>query len=195
MKWPRYLLAHVKCSSNKVRRARIETLRFRLRLRERWRGIRDTGKRMNGQSDGEPHWAEELQRCVLWLLSLDRRDAREVVWCGWISCCPSTAHIRHVNLPFPDSSPHRSPPLMILFSAVEEGHTSFIQILSRVCFAHLRYIAGPACRMTQGLLILWKEKKRAPISEKHIQTDGKQTLSDLCSRSARSVRTYVCMPH
>lgn len=155
MKWPWHLLARVKgLSYKRLRRTRIETLESDLKQavalpegatgEEREEREKEKETVTRGLSDREPHWAEVL-RCkdssVLWRL-IREADLIGAMWCERgrlsISCSHSTACISVLSISaFCHSSPSMPPLLswcsLFSLSVVEEGHTSFIQILPFVC--------------------------------------------------------------
>lgn len=169
MKWPWHLLARVKrLSCKRLRRTRIETLLESDWMQvvvlpegaRKWEEIEKDKSHI--LSDREPQRAEEL-RCEATSALLRLISGSALIGLMWfergrfsISYSHTTACLS-VNLCLPPRL--TSPPHFYLYvlslSVAEESHTSFIQILSIcVCFAHLWYIAGPACRMTQRLFIL-----------------------------------------
>lgn len=170
MKWAWHLLAQVKgLSCKRLNRTRIETLKSdstQTCLRERWRR---EGENRYRQTEREVCLAASSIESRGWALKtplfaggwskrqnwLGRCDARVAGYLSaalaplhvYLSCqaLPSTAHC--ILPAFHDLT------LIFLWGGGRPYiiHSNFS---IWVCFAHLWYIAGSACRMTQGLFIL-----------------------------------------
>lgn len=154
----------------------------------------DTMQALPGGSDGEQRERrdkdEQTERerrisRLLWAEGLRLEDASALLWSikrqrnwlgrcdvgGQVICQLLSLHLSCQSLPAHLNT--FAPVFHVLHLYFLEAHHSFKFFHLCVCFAHLRYIAGPACRMTQGLFILWEENKKSSSQYKKTHSEKK----------------------